>query len=94
MARLMKISKGGQLTIPAAVRKRWGTTDVRLIDEGERLIVEPAPDEAWLQAVENASGALAHYLPPGYDVRAARDKYKREERELEARKERQKYGPR
>lgn len=88
----MKISKGGQLTIPAAIRKRWGTSDVRLIDEGERLIVEPAADEAWLQAIENARGALAEYFPKGISTQEMRERYKREESEIEDERARRRLG--
>jgi bifunctional DNA-binding transcriptional regulator/antitoxin component of YhaV-PrlF toxin-antitoxin module len=35
------ISKGGQISIPADVRRRWGTDRVRLVDLGDRLIVRP-----------------------------------------------------
>lgn len=41
----MRISKGGQLSIPAAVRHRWGTSTVMLKDEGDRLVITPAPDD-------------------------------------------------
>ena len=94
MARLMKISKGGQISIPAAIRKRWGATNVRIIDEGDRLIVKPAPDDAKQDAIENAYGALARFFPRDLSTREIMEQYKREERELEARKERDKYGPR
>ena len=35
------ISKGGQVSIPAEVRRRWRTDRVRLVDLGDRLIVRP-----------------------------------------------------
>jgi AbrB family looped-hinge helix DNA binding protein len=50
----MKISKGGQISIPAAIRHRWGTSTVVLDDQGERLVIEPAPDDP----VAAAEGAL------------------------------------
>jgi AbrB family looped-hinge helix DNA binding protein len=40
-----RISKGGQISIPAAVRRRWGTSTVALDDQGDRLVIEPAPDD-------------------------------------------------
>lgn len=45
MARRMKISKGGQLSVPAAVRSRWRTNTVVVDDRGDHLVVRPAPDD-------------------------------------------------
>lgn len=41
----VKISKGGQISVPAAVRKRWGTSRVTLEDRGDELVLRPAPDD-------------------------------------------------
>jgi bifunctional DNA-binding transcriptional regulator/antitoxin component of YhaV-PrlF toxin-antitoxin module len=51
----MKISKGGQLSIPATVRHRWATSTVVLDDQGDRIVIEPAPDDP----IAAARGALA-----------------------------------
>lgn len=50
-----RISKGGQISIPAAIRRRWGTSTVALDDQGDRLVIEPAPDDP----IGAAEGALA-----------------------------------
>lgn len=50
-----RISKGRQISIPAAVRRRWGTSTVALDDQGDRLVIEPAPDDP----IAAAEGALA-----------------------------------
>jgi AbrB family looped-hinge helix DNA binding protein len=55
MKKRMKISKGGQVSIPAPIRKRWGTTTVTLEDQGDQIVVKPAPDDP----IEAAAGALA-----------------------------------
>lgn len=55
MRKRMKISKGGQISIPAPIRKRWNTTVVTLEDRGEELILRPAPDDP----IEAAAGSLA-----------------------------------
>jgi AbrB family looped-hinge helix DNA binding protein len=55
MASRMKISKGGQISIPAPIRHRWGTSTVTLHDEGGRIVLEPAPDDP----IAAAEGALA-----------------------------------
>jgi AbrB family looped-hinge helix DNA binding protein len=50
-----RISKGGQISIPAAIRRRWGTSTVALDDQGDRIVIEPAPDDP----IAAAEGALA-----------------------------------
>ena len=40
-----RITTSGQLSIPAAIRKRWGTSLVVLDDLGDRLVVKPLPDD-------------------------------------------------
>lgn len=68
----MKISKGGQISIPAPIRHRWGTSVVALEDLGDRIVLEPAADDP----IAAAEGALAEDLG-GLDVgelrRAARE---------------------
>ena len=41
---MTKISRGGQVTVPAAVRHRWGTERVAVEDHGDHLLVRPLPD--------------------------------------------------
>jgi AbrB family looped-hinge helix DNA binding protein len=55
MKKRMKISKGGQISIPASIRHRWGTSTVALDDQGDRIVLEPAPDDP----IAAAEGALA-----------------------------------
>jgi hypothetical protein len=40
-----RISKGGHLSIPATVRRRWATSTVVLDDQGDRIVIEPASDD-------------------------------------------------
>ena len=51
----MRITKGGQISVPASVRHRWGTSTVTLDDQGGRIVIEPAPDDP----IAAAEGALA-----------------------------------
>lgn len=51
----VRVSKGGQISIPAAIRHRWGTSTVKLEDQGDRIVLEPAPDDP----IAAAEGALA-----------------------------------
>jgi AbrB family looped-hinge helix DNA binding protein len=50
----VKISKGGQISIPASIRRRWETSTVTMEDEGQRIVIEPAPDDP----IAAADGAL------------------------------------
>ena len=81
MKKRMKISKGGQISIPAAVRHRWATSTVALEDQGNRIVIEPAADDP----IAAAEGVLAEEfgdLDPGGLRREARD----DERVAEARR--------
>lgn len=55
MKKRMKISKGGQVSIPAPIRKRWGTRTLTLEDRGDEVILKPVPDDP----IEAAAGSLA-----------------------------------
>jgi bifunctional DNA-binding transcriptional regulator/antitoxin component of YhaV-PrlF toxin-antitoxin module len=72
------ISSGGQIAIPAAIRRRWGTRRVRLIDHGTELVIQPIPDDP----IGVAAGSLAAYRLPGTDE--IRAQLRDEEREREA----------
>jgi AbrB family looped-hinge helix DNA binding protein len=39
------VSRNGQISVPAAVRHRWGTRAVLVIDHGDYAIVRPIPDD-------------------------------------------------
>lgn len=82
MKKRMKISKGGQVSIPAPIRKRWGTTTVTLDDQGDQIVLKPAPDDP----IAAAAGALAG--GPKLNL----EKIRREEREVEAEIEERKFG--
>jgi AbrB family looped-hinge helix DNA binding protein len=79
----LRISKGGQVSIPAEVRHRWGTHTVIAEDEGDRLVLRPVPDDpiaaarGWLRDLEVTSDEM-------------RERARREEQEIERRK----YGTR
>lgn len=72
------ISSGGQIAIPAAIRRRWGTRRVRLIDHGRELVIQPYPDDP----IGVAAGSLAAYRLPGTDE--IRAQLRDEERAREA----------
>ena len=43
----MKITSSGQISLPAAVRRRWGVKRVRLVDHGDHVTLEPIPDDVF-----------------------------------------------
>jgi AbrB family looped-hinge helix DNA binding protein len=53
-----KISRGGQISIPSGIRRRWGTSALALEDLGDRIVLRPAPDDP----IAAARGALAGEL--------------------------------
>lgn len=83
MSTRMKISKGGQISIPASIRQRWGTSTLALTDEGERIIIEPSPDDP----IAAADGALAH-LVQDFDPEGMRRSARLDEQAAEDRRNR------
>jgi AbrB family looped-hinge helix DNA binding protein len=65
----VKVTSGGQISVPAEVRRRWGTSTLALEDLGDRLVLTPAPDDP----IAAARGALAGGLDSASLRRAARD---------------------
>lgn len=43
--RRLRISRGGQVSVPANVRHRWGTNTVLAEDRGDALVLRPAEDD-------------------------------------------------
>lgn len=74
------ISKGGQISIPAEVRRRWATDSVVVEDLGDRIIVRPMPDDP----VAAARGSLP--ARRSSTASKARAQIRREEGRSEARK--------
>ena len=51
MAQRLAISKGGQVSVPAEVRKRWRTHTVLAEDRGDHVVLRPVPDDPVAAAV-------------------------------------------
>jgi bifunctional DNA-binding transcriptional regulator/antitoxin component of YhaV-PrlF toxin-antitoxin module len=49
-----KITRGGQISIPSSIRRRWATSTLTLEDLGDRVVLTPAPDDP----IGAARGAL------------------------------------
>jgi bifunctional DNA-binding transcriptional regulator/antitoxin component of YhaV-PrlF toxin-antitoxin module len=67
------ISRGGQIQVPARVRRRWGTREVIVEDQGSSLVIRPLPADP--------IGAAMGSLKAGP---ASTDELRRQAREEEA----------
>ncbi len=63
-----RITGAGQVSIPAEVRHRWGTSTVTIEDEGNRIVLRPVPDDP----ITALRGALAHLRSDVSSVDAVR----------------------
>jgi len=64
--RMHRITTGGQISLPATIRKRWGTRAVSVEDLGDHVVVRPIPDDP----VAAARGALKGRIGPTEKLRA------------------------
>jgi hypothetical protein len=74
-----KITTGGQISLPSAVRGRWATKNVKIEDFGDYVVVTPFPDDP----IAAARGALKGQLTSSADLRA---KARQDEAAAEARR--------
>ena len=77
--KVTKISQGGQVQVPAEVRKRWGTRNVLIQDGGAYIRIMPIPDDP----IAAVAGSLAG---PGPTVNEMMRQHREEEAEIEERK--------
>jgi hypothetical protein len=75
-----KISKGGQVSVPADIRHRWSTSRVVLEDLGDRLVIRPAAEDP----VAALRGAFADRGKPASDE--LRRRARAEDRAAESRR--------
>jgi bifunctional DNA-binding transcriptional regulator/antitoxin component of YhaV-PrlF toxin-antitoxin module len=79
---LLKVTSAGQLSLPARIRRRWGTRRVAIEDHGDSIVIRPFPDDP----IAAASGALKGLIPPTEVLRA---RAREDERHAEERRQRQ-----
>lgn len=84
MIKRLAISRGGQISVPATVRKRWGTRSVLAEDHGDWLILRPAPDDP----IAAVRGIFAEEMSRGPAVDTLRADAREEDAELEQRRAR------
>lgn len=75
-----RITRGGQISMPAHIRHRWNASAVTIEDRGDEVVVRPAPEDP----VAAFRGSLAG--PGAPDVAALRAGARREEQEIEDRR--------
>jgi bifunctional DNA-binding transcriptional regulator/antitoxin component of YhaV-PrlF toxin-antitoxin module len=73
-----KITTGGQISLPAKIRRRWGTNVVVIEDRGDVVIVRPLPGDP----IAAARGALKGRL----GSEGLRDRARKDEADAEARR--------
>ena len=78
-----KISRGGQISVPAPVRHRWRAEAVVIEDHGDHLVVRPEEDDP----IARVRGAFAEQLRG-----TSSDEMRRENREVELEREIRRYG--
>jgi len=70
---VMRVSRNGQVSIPAATRLRWDVDEVLVVDLGDRIVVRPLPADR----IDSLRGKYRGRGPSTDEARAA-------EREAEA----------
>lgn len=53
---VMKVSKNGQVSIPAAARTRWQAGEVLVVDLGDRVVIRPQPSDPLDEIVGKYAG--------------------------------------
>lgn len=53
---VMRVSRNGQVSIPAAARERWGTDRVIVVDLGGRVVMRPVADDPIAAVVGKYAG--------------------------------------
>ena len=75
---MRKITTGGQISLPASVRSRWGTKVVTVEDLGDHVVVRPLPDDP----IAAARGALKEDV----STKALRETARKDETAAESRR--------
>jgi bifunctional DNA-binding transcriptional regulator/antitoxin component of YhaV-PrlF toxin-antitoxin module len=58
-----KVTRNGQVSLPAELRHRWGAGSVLVVDRGDYAIVRPIPEDtvAALQGAHAGPGPTSEY---------------------------------
>ena len=77
MSYVMKVSRNGQVSIPASARARWQAEQVVVVDLGDRVVMRPVTPGG-------ADALVGKYAGPGPTT----DEVRRSERAADARRDR------
>jgi bifunctional DNA-binding transcriptional regulator/antitoxin component of YhaV-PrlF toxin-antitoxin module len=66
LSTMAKVTQNGQVSLPAVLRRRWGSGSVLVIDRGDYAIVRPVPPDP----VTALRGAYAGAGPSSGEFRA------------------------
>jgi bifunctional DNA-binding transcriptional regulator/antitoxin component of YhaV-PrlF toxin-antitoxin module len=81
----MKLSRNGQVSLPADVRRRWGTDRVLVLDLGDYVVMRPVSADR----TENVRAVRGRFrMPEAPSTEELRRQAREEEAEIEDRKER------
>lgn len=80
----MKVSRNGQVSLPADVRRRWGTDLVLVLDLGTHVVMRPVSSDRRTN-IEAVRGR--YRTPGGPTTEELRQQFREEEAEIEDRKE-------
>lgn len=78
--RVSSITRGGQISIPAFIRKRWGAPNVSIEDFGDHLVLRPLPEDV----LASLRGSVS--LRSDMTLEEIREEARREEAEQEERR--------
>jgi AbrB family looped-hinge helix DNA binding protein len=56
---IAKITRGGQVSLPATIRRRWGTKRVAVDDRGDHIVLRPVPDDPIAAARGSLKGLVS-----------------------------------
>jgi AbrB family looped-hinge helix DNA binding protein len=73
-----KVTRNGQISLPAEIRRRWGAASVVVIDRGDYAIVRPVPDDV-------VAALQGSHAGPGPSVEDSRRAEREAERAAEGR---------
>ena len=76
--KMRKITAGGQISLPAAVRRRWQTRCVAVEDLGDRVLIRPLPEDPILAARGALKGKIVS--PAALRAKARSDEAAAEDR--------------
>lgn len=83
-----RITRAGQVSLPAEVRHRWETTAVLIVDEGDRVVLRPLPEDP----IEALRGVLKGKARADISTAEAMRRWREEDNAAMERKWREYYG--